>query len=321
MLWEAREIKIRILSITLYLCQKRSGDNRIQAMTVPLITGLANLSRAYDGFILDIWGVMHQGGRAYDEAIDCVKRLRAEGKRVLFLSNAPRRATRVADVLEQKGVPRESYDHLLSSGEATRIAFENGSEPDLKGLGRHYLLLATPGDDDLLCGLDYAPTNTLAEADFLLAVGLSDARPSLAEHEELLQEAARRNLTMVCVNPDLEVIRLGIRELCAGALAAHYMKLGGKVVYFGKPHSLVYSLSFKLLGIESRARVLAVGDGLATDIKGASAAGIDSLLVTGGLLAEELGTSRHETPAADVLAAVCDASKIRPRAAISALRW
>ena len=92
-------------------------------------------------------------------------------------------------------------------------------------------------------------------------------------------------------------------------------------VYFGKPHSLVYSLSFKLLGIESRARVLAVGDGLATDIKGASAAGIDSLLVTGGLLAEELGTSHHETPAADVLAAVCDASKIRPRAAISALRW
>ena len=97
-------------------------------MTISLIKGLADLSTSYDGFILDIWGVIHEGGQAYDEAIDCVQRLRTEGKRVIFLSNAPRRAKLVADVLEQKGVPRQIYDDLLSSGEATRIAFESGYE-------------------------------------------------------------------------------------------------------------------------------------------------------------------------------------------------
>jgi len=290
-------------------------------MTVTLIRGLADLLTAYDGFVLDIWGVMHQGGRSYDEAIDCVQRLHAEGKRVIFLSNAPRRAERVADVLEQKGVPREIYDDVLSSGEATRIAFKTGSEPKLKGLGRRYFPLATPGDDDLLHGLDYAPTDIASEADFLLAIGLSAARPSLVEHEELLKEAAERSLTMVCVNPDLEVIRLGVRELCAGALAARYAELGGKVIYFGKPYPLVYTLSLELLGIESRRRVLAVGDGLATDIKGAHAAGIDSLLVTSGLLAEELGPSRIDMPAADTLAAICEAADAYPCAAIPALRW
>ncbi len=290
-------------------------------MTVPLITGLAEISEAYDGFILDIWGVMHQGGPAYDEAVDCVNELRAAGKRVIFLSNAPRRADRVAEILAQKGIARATYHDVLSSGEAARIAFENGAEPALKDLGQRYFLLATPGDDDLLHGLDYRPAATIAEADFLLAIGLSDARPSLADHESLLQDAAGRGLEMVCVNPDLEVIRLGIRELCAGALAARYEELGGPVVYIGKPHPLVYGLSLERLGMATRARVLAVGDGLATDIKGAQAAGIDSLLVTGGLLAEELGVSRLDAPAPDAVTAVCDAAQARPRAAIPALRW
>ena len=290
-------------------------------MTVPLIKGLAELSAAYDGFILDIWGVMHQGGPAYDEAIDCVNELRAAGKRVIFLSNAPRRADRVADVLAQKGVARASYDDVLSSGEAARIAFENGAQAALTDLGRRYVLLATPGDDDLLDGLDYAPADRAAEADFLLAIGLSEDRPSVAGHEALLRDAAGRGLAMVCVNPDLEVIRLGVRELCAGALAARYEELGGTVVYIGKPHLMVYRLSLERLGLETRARVLAVGDGLATDIKGAQAAGIDSLLVTGGLLAETLGVSRLDAPSPEAVTAVCDAAGARPRAAIPALRW
>lgn len=290
-------------------------------MNIPLIKGLAEISAAYDGFILDIWGVMHQGGPAYGEAIDCVNQLFATGKRLVFLSNAPRRADRVADALVQKGVARASYSNVLSSGEAARMAFENCVGSALPDLGRRHFLLATLDDEDLLHGLDYRPANTLAEADFLLAVGLSNKRPSLVEHESLLQEAARRNLTMVCVNPDLEVIRLGVRELCAGALAARYEEIGGTVIYIGKPHSLVYRLSLEWLGIETPTRVLAVGDGLATDIRGAQAAGIDSLLVTGGLLAQELGVSRLDAPAADALAAVCNAAEVRPRAMIPALRW
>ncbi|MEE8172511.1 MAG: TIGR01459 family HAD-type hydrolase [Alphaproteobacteria bacterium] len=290
-------------------------------MKIPLIRGLAEFSEAYDGFILDVWGVVHQGGDAYSEAIDCIQRLRAAGKRVIFLSNAPRRAEKVADSLEDRGIPRALYDAVLSSGEATRLAFAAGNEAALKNLGGRYFLLATPGDDDLLHGLDYSPSTKLSEADFLLAIGLSEERPSLAAHEALLREAVSHGLTMVCVNPDREVIRLGTRELCAGALAERYEQLAGAVAYVGKPHPLVYRLSLQMLGISQQARVLAVGDGLETDISGARAAGIDSLLVTGGLLAEQLGVSRLQAPEPDALAEVCRKANQFPRAAIPALRW
>lgn len=290
-------------------------------MNIPLLPGLADFSEAYDGFILDIWGVMHQGGDAYGEAVDCVRRLRAAGKRVIFLSNAPRRAEKVAAILEDKGIARTLYDGVLSSGEAARLAFEASDTAALGKLGKRYFLLAAPDDDDLLHGLDYTPSATVAEADFLLAIGLSDARPNLAAHEPFLGEAASRGLTMLCVNPDREVIRLGARELCAGALAARYEQMGGTVIYVGKPHPFIYRLSLDMLGIAQQARVLAVGDGLETDISGARAAGIDALLVTGGLLAEALGVSRLEAPEPAALAALCRQANERPRAAIPALRW
>ena len=290
-------------------------------MNIPLLPGLADFSAAYDGFILDIWGVMHQGGDAYGEAVDCVRHLRAIGKRVIFLSNAPRRAEKVAAILEDKGIAPSQYDGVLSSGEAARLAFEAGDTAALGKLGKRYFLLAAPDDDDLLRGLDYAPSTAVAEADFLLAIGLSEERSSLAAHEPFLGEAAARGLPMLCVNPDREVIRLGTREMCAGALAAHYEIMGGAVTYIGKPHPFIYRLSLDMLGIAQQARVLAVGDGLETDISGARAAGIDSLLVTGGLLAEELGVSRLEAPDPAALNALCRRANECPRAAIPALRW
>jgi HAD superfamily hydrolase (TIGR01459 family) len=290
-------------------------------MTIPLIHGLAELSPAYDGFILDIWGVVHQGGDAYPEAVDCIERLRAEGKRVVFLSNAPRRAGKVADILQDKGIPGALYDAVLSSGEAARLAFQAGNEAPFGGLGRRYYPLAAAGDDDLLHGLDYTATNDVAAADFLLAIGLGAQRPTVSAHAEILRAAASRGVIMVCVNPDREVVRLGKRELCAGALAEHYEGLGGDVAYVGKPHPFIYRLCLDMLGKMPTARVLAVGDGLETDMAGARAAGIDSLLITGGLLAEKLGVTRLQAPDPDALAEACRQANERPNAAIPALRW
>jgi HAD superfamily hydrolase (TIGR01459 family) len=290
-------------------------------MNIPLLSGLADFSEAYDGFILDIWGVVHQGGGAYSEAVDCVRHLRAADKRVIFLSNAPRRAEKVAAILEAKGIARTLYDGVLSSGEAARLAFEAGDTTAIGKLGKRFFLLAAPDDNDLLHGLNYKPSATVAEADFLLAIGLSDERSTLAAHEPFLSEAVSLGLPMLCVNPDREVIRLGSRELCAGALAARYKQMGGTVSYVGKPYPFIYCLSLDMLGIAQKARVLAVGDGLETDISGARAAGIDSLLVTGGLLAEELGVSRLEVPDPAALNALCHKANERPRAAIPALRW
>ena len=266
-------------------------------MTIPMVPGLAALAADYDGYILDVWGVMHQGGPAYPEAVACVRRLRAAGKRIVFLSNAPRLAHQVEAVLNGKGVDAALYDAVVASGDATRQALADRAHSAADGLGTRYHLLGPPWSDDVIDGLGYAPAANIAEAEFLLGIGLDDGCNTVEAHEPVLQAAAARNLPMICVNPDLVVIRLGVQEPCAGALAARYEELGGRVRYFGKPYPAVYDLTLAKLGLPP-ARVLAVGDGLATDVAGANAVGLDSLLITGGLLADTLDLAPRESPSA-----------------------
>ena len=289
-------------------------------MTIPIVPGLAALAADYDGYILDVWGVMHQGGPAYPEAVACVRRLREAGKRVVFLSNAPRLAHQVETVLNGKGVDDALYDAVVASGDATRRALANRSHPSADGLGTRYHLLGPPWSDDVIDGLGYAPVGDIAEAEFLLGIGLDDGCNTVEAHEPVLQAAAARHLPMICVNPDLVVIRLGVQEPCAGALAARYEELGGRVHYFGKPYSEVYDLALAALGLPPT-RVLAVGDGLATDIAGAAAAGLDSLLITGGLLADALDLAPGEAPGARALEEACRAVGVRPSKALSTFVW
>lgn len=287
---------------------------------IPILPGLAALAADYDGYILDVWGVMHQGGPAYPEAIDCVRRLRAAGKRVVFVSNAPRLAAQVAFVLSGKGIDAALYDAVVASGDAARQALADRGAASADGLGARYRLLGPPGSDDVLDGLGYAAADGIADADFLLGIGLDDGRETVEEHEAILQAAAGRDLPMICVNPDLLVIRLGQQEPCAGALAARYEAIGGRVRYFGKPHPEIYALALAALDV-APARVLAVGDGLATDIAGAAGAGLDSVLVTGGLLADALGLAPGMVPGARALEDACRAAGARPRAALASFAW
>ena len=286
---------------------------------VPILPGLAALAAHYDGYILDVWGVMHQGGPAYPEALDCLRHLRAAGKRVVFLSNAPRLAGQVERVLNGKGVDSALYDGVVASGDAARRALADPSRHPFDGLGTRYHLLGPPGSDDMLDGLAYAAAD-VAVADYLLGIGLDDGRDAVGDHEPILQAAAARDLPMICVNPDLLVIRLGVQEPCAGALAARYEAIGGRVRYYGKPYADVYDLALDKLGL-APARVLAVGDGLGTDIAGANAAGLDSLLITGGLLADALDLAPGERPSERALEEACRAAGARPSAALSTFVW
>ena len=287
---------------------------------IPILPGLSALAAEYDGYILDVWGVMHQGGPAYPEAIACVRRLREADKKVVFLSNAPRLAHQVEAVLNGKGVDGTLYDAVVASGDATRQALADRSRPVADGLGTRYHLLGPPWSDDVIDGLGYAPAANIAEAEFLLGIGLDEGCNTVEAHEPILQAAAARDLPMICVNPDLIVIRLGEQEPCAGALAARYEELGGRVHYFGKPYPEVYDLALAALGLPA-ARVLAVGDGLATDIAGAAAAGLDSLLITGGLLADALDLTPGEAPGARALEEACRAAGVRPSKALSTFVW
>ncbi len=287
---------------------------------IPVLHGLQEVADRYDGFIVDLWGVMHDGARPYPGARETLRSLKAGGKCVAMLSNAPRRAVMAAERSATVGVTPDLYDHLVTSGEETWHALKERSDPWYAGLGRRVLLFAAAYDRPFLGGLDLVEATGPGDADFLLVTGAA-AGETVADYETRLAAAAAAGVPMVCANPDLEVIAAGRREICAGALALRYEALGGTVRYHGKPHASVYHTCFDLLGITDRRRVLAIGDSLRTDVAGANGVGIDCLLVTGGIHAEELGAAAGEHPDPELLGRICARAGQRPAAAIPHLVW
>ena len=291
-------------------------------VTVPVIRGLSELADDYDAFILDLWGVIHGGVEPYPGVVDALDRLRAAGKRVALLSNAPRRRHHIVPRLARMGLGPEHYDLVVSSGEVAREALAERADPDHAALGRRYLYIGPGQDDDLLDGLDYAPVPEVRAADFLLAVGFFDESRPVSDYDPLFAAAHGRDLPLVCVNPDLVVHRQGgAVSPCAGALAERYAAGGGRVIYHGKPDPGVFRRCVRDLGLADGARVLVVGDSLATDLAGARTAGLDALWCARGIHAGELGIEPGAEPDPARVAALCAERGERPRAAIATLRW
>jgi HAD superfamily hydrolase (TIGR01459 family) len=276
-------------------------------MSVPLVSGIGALAGQYDGLILDLWGVLHDGDRPMPGAIDALERLRQTGKRIVILSNAPRRAAGVIRRVSEIGIARALYDELLSSGEATWRWLQQG-----RPRGRRFFPIMAARDGNMLEGLDLEPA-PIEAADFILNTGVESADDKVEDFEAALAKGAARDLLMVCANPDLVVMHAGRREICAGALALRYEQLGGRVQYFGKPHPPIYCDCLALLGIAERSRILAIGDSLRTDIAGANAAGIDGLLVMGGIHQEELAEGDLDS--------IVRRHGIHPKAVVADFRW
>lgn len=291
------------------------------AESVPVLPGLELLAADYDGFILDLWGTIHDGYRPLPGAVDCLDRLCRAGKRILILSNAPRRAHSVIERMDAIAVPRDLYHGVLSSGEAAHLALRDRPDPWHRALGQTCFLLGPPEDDSVLEGLSFGRADALAAADFIIDIGTFRRSDTVADYQELLGEGARRGLPMVCCNPDLEVLRGEERELCAGALALRYEALGGDVFWHGKPYAAIYAMSLELLGVDDPGRILAVGDSVRTDVAGAARAGIDSVLITSGIHAETLGVAPFDDPDPARLEALCAEAGQTPTAAMAAFRW
>ena len=250
------------------------------------LRGLAELAWQYDGFIVDLWGVVHDGVAPYADALDCLTRL--TGRPVLLLSNAPRRVAPVREGLRKLGVGDALYTDLLTSGEATWLALRDRPDPWFRALGCRVYHLGPDRDRSIIEGLNLDVVQTPAEASFILNTGPDDLRDtcSLDDFKPELQECLDAGLKMVCANPDLDVIRGGTPILCAGALAEFYATAGGDVRWVGKPERAIYDQAVEILGLP-RARLLAVGDSLRTDMAGAARSGIDSVWVLGGIHAKE----------------------------------
>src|SRR6185312_934593 len=290
------------------------------AMTLTLLSGLGEIDGRYDGLILDLWGVLHDGTAPFPGVVDALSRLKQAGKRLCVLSNAPRRAHLVEQRMNEIGLVRGLYDHVHSSGEEAWQHLLRRDDPFYAALGRRCYHIGPARDDNMLEGVDLERVAEIEEAEFILNTGPSGWDETVEQYEALLREARARDLPMVCANPDLVVVSQGRRAICAGVVAQRYEALGGRVRWHGKPFRPVYETCFAALGIADRRRILAVGDSLRTDIAGANAAGIASLLVTGGIHAEEFGLVGGQ-PDLDRLVEAVAASGHRPDAVIAHFRW
>jgi HAD superfamily hydrolase (TIGR01459 family) len=286
---------------------------------VALLDGFRPLAEAHDGFILDLWGVIHDGMNPYPGAVDVLARLRAANKRVVLLSNAPRRNEAAQHAMRGMGIPDDLYTGILTSGEAVHLHLRDRDDPFFAQLGERVFHLGPERDKNVMAGLWLTEVPSPSLADWVLNTGPDDHKSdqSVDDFEDTLEACAAIALPMVCANPDLEVIRGGVRVICAGALAARYAELGGVVRLVGKPDPAIYARVFRMLGLRAREKILAVGDALRTDIAGAAAVSIASAWVLGGIHGDELGPS----PDAARVRAHAAAQGLEPIAALRAFSW
>jgi HAD superfamily hydrolase (TIGR01459 family) len=289
----------------------------MNAVLPPLTPKFSALAPAYDVLMCDVWGVIHNGITASPHACDALMRVRARGGVVILITNAPRPSEVVARQLERLHVPRETYDAIVSSGDVTRSVIEERR-------GQSLLHLGPERDRSIFNGLNvhFAP---LESADYVVCSGLEDDEAETPDdYRARLESMLARKLFMVCGNPDVVVERGSTLVYCAGAIADLYATMGGKVLYAGKPYRPIYAMG--LAKAETAAgrkvalsRILAVGDSVRTDLKGARTFGVDFLFVTSGIHAEELGS--REQPDNGALMATFTAAGGMPKAVMRELRW
>ena len=236
------------------------------------------LDPRYRLVLCDVWGVIHDGVKLYPGVPRRLRQWRKEGRSVVLLTNAPRTAEAVERQLQRLGLPRDTYDFVATSGEAGIDA--------LKRLERAVGFIGTAGDREVLegRGVRIAQDQEFTE---LACTGLREGEPDPQEYRCELERLADRGVRMHCLNPDRIVVRGGVPEACAGALADVYQMLGGEVTWYGKPFPAIYEHALQLAGNPPRDEVLAVGDGLQTDVLGAALMGFDTVFVAGGIHAGE----------------------------------
>lgn len=251
---------------------------------------LEEIIQNYDALIVDLWGVIHDGDKLYPGVADTLRVLHELNKPVVFLSNAPRVSEKARRNLDRLAIPRAHYLDIVTSGQVAHDLLARDPRP------KRYYYLGPGKDEDILADLPHYTKADEAHAEFILCTGYEvDGQ----EHDEIIPLLAQlMHLPMLCVNPDMEVVKQdGTEWLCAGRVAAEFTALGGRVSYIGKPFPEVYQVCKLLVG---NSRTLCVGDNPITDIKGANDAGFDSLLITGGVMKSRYGEKITEADAREV---------------------
>lgn len=259
------------------------------------IPGVRDLADRYQGFVLDQWGVLHDGAAPYPQALATLAELHRRGKRIVLLSNSGRRAEFSRRHLDRMGFDLAMLDAVVTSGET---AWTLLLERRIAGLDRpaeRCFLITRSGDREVIEGTGIEIVDDVATADFLFLAGVDSPELGLEDYRPMLESAVARGLVAVCSNPDLAAPSPGGPILAPGGLAMAYAAMGGDVVYVGKPHAPIYELVREALeGLEA-GQIVAVGDSLAHDVKGANDAGLAAAFVSGGLHEAEFAGGLAET--------------------------
>jgi HAD superfamily hydrolase (TIGR01459 family) len=284
------------------------------------VASVEPLAAAFDGFILDQWGVLHDGTHPYPGAAECLRRLRTAGKRIVVLSNSGRREADNLELMQCMGFDTHLIDRFVSAGEDARNALQSRTDPFHRALGQRCYVFTRGGDRSLLeeIGLDFV--ETVQDADFLAVIGNDSPRRNVADYETELRTGISRGLPMVCANPDLaRFAPEGLIE-AAGVLAKRYEALGGAVFYHGKPYAPIYRSCLAALGCTPD-KVLAIGDSVEHDVLGASRVGIRSALIPGGVHAPELGIAWGQLPSRERWQVFAANAPAMPHYLLSAFNW
>ena len=284
-----------------------------------IIGSLAEVSDQYDAVLCDVWGCFHNGVRPYKAAVAALKEFRKSGGCAILLTNAPRPEGAVLKQLQAMNADEEAWDAIASSGGAASDSVRNGD------WGKKVYHIGTPGRDDAFFEGAGVQKVSMEDADSIVCTGLRNDRDETPDdyHDEL-SEGALRRLKFLCANPDLVVDVDDQRFYCAGSLAELYREKGGQVTEYGKPHPQIYDYARRVIAnatgnVVSDERILCIGDGIRTDVKGAIGESLDCLFVSGGLAAEECGPD-IENPDPHLVEAYLNQHQLSPRYTIGRLR-
>ena len=266
-----------------------------------IITQLSEVSHNYDALFVDLWGCVHNGVKAFPEAVAALQEYRRGGGVVILVTNSPQPWKIVQSILPRFGVPEDCWDAIATSGDSARVSMFRGA------IGQKvYFMGDWARDEGFFEPLDVLENPleitrvSLEEAEGVVCCGPLDPFEDPSENRGKFLYAKQKGIKLLCANPDIIVDRGESREWCAGALAQLYTEMGGESLYFGKPHPPIYDLArLRLSALDRKIaddRILAIGDGIQTDISGAMGEDIDSLFISGGLAAAETKTSQHPDP-------------------------
>lgn len=288
---------------------------------IKICEGLSDLSDSYQGWIVDQWGVLHDGEKPYEGVLDTLKELKARGKQLIILSNSGKRSHLNIKRMEELGFDMSVFDHVVTSGEVTWQGLKEQKDHVFQGLGQNCLLFSRGNDRTILEDTGITVVESADNADFILLSGVDAPEKTLTYYEAQLKIAARRGLKMICANPDMKGIMGAQTTLGPGQIAKRYQDFGGVVHYIGKPHSLIYKVVMEKFVDVLPSGMIVVGDSLAHDILGGAHTSLDTCLIGAGLHRVAFNKDQTEEDFQKTLNTLGSNFGVRPTAFAKSFTW